>query len=120
MFLRFSSLFFLTCRRELKTQVDWLPGLAQMAVHAASLRGFELRLQLAELLADRAFVAGQPIVRTKDDFERRLAEGRPCRQGDLRGDRKFRRHFHRLCRGQAWLRHQGTACQHYGPRHRQI
>ncbi len=69
-------LFFLACRRELKTQVDWLPGLAQMAVHAASLRGFELRLQLAELLADRAFVAGQPIVRTKGDFERRLAEGR--------------------------------------------
>ena len=43
---------------------------------------------------------------------RHLAEGRPCRQGDLRGDRQFRGHLHRLCRRQAWLRHQGPAREH--------
>ncbi len=98
----------LAAQRELKSQVDWLPNLDKMKLHAATLAGFDLRGQLAELLADRAMVADQPLPRTKDDFERLLAAGRerigwavqevlarrraalrglppgvPCRRGDL-------------------------------------
>ena len=69
-------LCFLAAQRELKTQVDWLPNLDKMELHTATLAGFDLRGQLAELLADRAMVADQPVPRTKDDFERLLAAGR--------------------------------------------
>ena len=66
----------LAARRELKTQVDWLPGLGTINLYAATLADFNLREQLTELLADRAMVADQPTPRTKDDFERLLAAGR--------------------------------------------
>ena len=69
-------LCFLATQRELKSQVDWLPSLRQMEVYAATLAGFDLRKQLAELLADRAMVADQPVPRTKADFERLLDAGR--------------------------------------------
>ena len=69
-------LCFLAAQRELKTQVDWLPNLDKMKLYTATLPGFDLREQLAELLADRAMVADQPVPRTKDDFERLLAAGR--------------------------------------------
>ena len=60
----------LAAQRELKAQVDWLPNLDKMELYAATLAGFDLRGQLAELLADRAMVADQPVPRTKDDFQR--------------------------------------------------
>jgi ATP-dependent helicase HrpA len=66
----------LAARRELKSQVDWLPNVAAMELYTATLSGFDLRGQLAELLADRAMVADQPVPRTKDDFERLLVAGR--------------------------------------------
>ena len=69
-------LCFLAARRELRTQVDWLPNLDAMELCAATLPGFDLRGQLAELLADRAMVADQPVPRTRDDFVRLLAAGR--------------------------------------------
>jgi len=69
-------LCFLAAQRELRTQVDWLPNLDKMKLYAATLPGFDLRQQLAELLADCAMVADQPVPRTKDDFERLLAAGR--------------------------------------------
>jgi ATP-dependent helicase HrpA len=72
-------LFVIAARRELKTQVDWLPGLNQMAIHAASLRGFDLKQQLAELLAARAFFTDridEPIPRTKAEYEKQLGQGR--------------------------------------------
>ena len=47
-----------------------------MELCTASLAGFDLREQLAELLADRALVADQPIPRSKDDYRRLLAAGR--------------------------------------------
>jgi ATP-dependent helicase HrpA len=66
----------LAARRELKSQVDWLPNLDRMQVYAATLPGFDLRGQLVELLADRAMVADQPTPRSKDDYQRLLAAGR--------------------------------------------
>jgi ATP-dependent helicase HrpA len=69
-------LFFIAAGRELKTQVDWLPNLDKLLLWAASLPQFDVRRQLAELLADRAFVADLPVPRTKDEFQQRLAEGR--------------------------------------------
>jgi ATP-dependent helicase HrpA len=69
-------LCFLAAQRELRTQVDWLPNLDKMKLYTATLVGFDLREQLAELLADCAMVADQPVPRSKDDFERLLAAGR--------------------------------------------
>jgi ATP-dependent helicase HrpA len=69
-------LCFLAARRELKTQVDWLPNLDRMEVYAATLPGFDVRGQLVELLAERAMVADQPLPRTGDDYRRLLAAGR--------------------------------------------
>jgi ATP-dependent helicase HrpA len=66
----------LATHRELKSQVDWLPNLEKMVVYTATLPGFDLRKQLAELLADLAMVADQPVPRTKDEFQQRLAAGR--------------------------------------------
>lgn len=69
-------LFSLAAWRDLKTQVDWLPGLDKMRIYAASVPGFDVRQQLGELIADRAFVAGQPVPRTKAEFGQRLKSGR--------------------------------------------
>ena len=62
----------LAAERELKSQIEWLPGLGLMELHAATLPGFDVRKQLTELLADRAMVADQPVPRTNDDFQRLL------------------------------------------------
>jgi ATP-dependent helicase HrpA len=69
-------LCFLAARRDLQRQVQWLPGLEKMSLYAASIPGFAVERQLAELIADRAFVADQPVPRTKAAFEKALAEGR--------------------------------------------
>ena len=69
-------LYCLAAQRDLKTQVDWLPGLDRMKLHAAILTGFDLRQQLTELLADRAFLSEPCLPRTKAEFDARLAAGR--------------------------------------------
>jgi ATP-dependent helicase HrpA len=66
----------LAAEGELRAQVDWLPSLAKMKLHAATLPGFDLGRQLVELLAERAMVADQPVPRTKDQFAQFLAAGR--------------------------------------------
>jgi len=66
----------LAAGRELRTQVQWLPGLERMLLSAASIGDFDLRRQLAELVADRAFLADRPIPRTKGDFDGLLEAGR--------------------------------------------
>ena len=66
----------LAAYRELKTQVDWLPGLDRMRLHAATLPGFDLRGQLIELLADRAFSDSPGVPRTAAEFEAWLLAGR--------------------------------------------
>jgi ATP-dependent helicase HrpA len=69
-------LCFLAARRELETQVKWLPDLEKLRLYAASIPRFPLTRQLAELIADRAFVADQPVPRTKAAFRKTLAAGR--------------------------------------------
>jgi ATP-dependent helicase HrpA len=66
----------LATQGELKTQVNWLPNLDRMELYTATLPGFELRQRLAELLAERAMLADQPVPRTKHEFERLLGAGR--------------------------------------------
>lgn len=69
-------LFLMAAGRQIKTQVDWLPGLERMLLLAASIDGFDLRQQLAELIAGRAFLADEPLPRTKGEFESQLERGR--------------------------------------------
>jgi ATP-dependent helicase HrpA len=63
-------------QRELRSQVQWLPGLNTMLVHAGSVPGLDLKEQLVELLADRAFVAELPMPRERAAFDERLRTGR--------------------------------------------
>ena len=69
-------LFVLAAWRPLKGAIDWLPGLEKMLLHAAPVRGLDLRREFVELLAERAFVAGQPLPRKREEFEAQLAAGR--------------------------------------------
>ncbi len=74
-------------KRELKTQVNWLPKLAEMELFASTLPGgFDLRRQLADLLAHLAFVRGVSIPRSREEFDSLLAAGRrelPAAAADL-------------------------------------
>ena len=58
-------LFLLAAWREVKTQVDWLPGLDKAQPAAALIPGFDLRQQLAELLAARAWPDEVELPRTQ-------------------------------------------------------
>ena len=69
-------LFLLAAGREVKTQVDWLPGLDQAQPAAALIPGFDLRQQLAELLAARAWPDEVELPRTKAAFEAALGAAR--------------------------------------------
>jgi ATP-dependent helicase HrpA len=69
-------LFLLSSWREVKTQVDWLPGLDKVRPIAALLSSFDLRQQLAELLAVRAWPDDTEIPRTKAAFEMALDAAR--------------------------------------------
>ena len=66
----------IAARRDLKSQVQWLPGLNQAQVYASRIPDFSLKDQLAELIADLAFLSAQKIPRDKPGFERFLEEGR--------------------------------------------
>ena len=60
----------LTEHRELRAQIAWMPGLDQWKLVAATLRrSHDLEQHLAERIADRAFLEGQAIPRTADQFE---------------------------------------------------
>jgi ATP-dependent RNA helicase HrpA len=63
-------------RRDLKSQVQWLPNLNQAQVYAAAIPEFSLKDQLAELIAELAFISDQRLPRDKPGFERFLEEGR--------------------------------------------
>jgi ATP-dependent helicase HrpA len=69
-------LSFLAARRELESQVKWFPDLEKLGLYAASIPGLRLSRQLAELIAERAFVADRPVPRSKEEFQKTLAEGR--------------------------------------------
>jgi ATP-dependent helicase HrpA len=69
-------LFQLAARRDLATQADWLPGLEKIPPGEKNSLGFDLRQEFADLLADRAFLANSPLLRTKAEFEAALRTGR--------------------------------------------
>lgn len=70
-------LFALAERRSLRAQVDWLPDLDRLALLASTLCPLgELKQQLADLIADRGFLADRPFPRSADDFAVRLRAGR--------------------------------------------
>jgi ATP-dependent helicase HrpA len=63
-------------QREVRSQVQWLPGLDKMLVYASGVPGLDLKEQMVELLADRAFVAELPMPRDRAAFDERLRVGR--------------------------------------------
>ncbi|MGO9109203.1 MAG: ATP-dependent RNA helicase HrpA [Thermoguttaceae bacterium] len=69
-------LFLLAAGREVKTQVDWLPGMDKAQPAAALIPGFDLRQQLAELLAAGAWPDDVELPRTKTEFEAALSTAR--------------------------------------------
>ena len=69
-------LFLLSAGREVKTQVDWLPGWIGRQPVAALIPGFDLRGQLAELLAARAWPDEAELPRTQAAFEAALGAAR--------------------------------------------
>jgi len=70
-------LFVLAERRELKAQVQWLPGIEKVRLFAAPLsKERPIDEQLIDLLADRAFYAASGVPRTPDDYEAQRLFGR--------------------------------------------
>jgi len=70
-------LFCIAESRELRAQVAWLPNLDQMKLHAATLCSAKhLEHQLAELIADRAFLDQDELARDASQFNRLLLRGR--------------------------------------------
>jgi len=68
-------LFALACREELDHHLASLPQWSEITRHYGALGSAEqLRSELAALIAERTFIAGQSPVRTKDTFDTRLAE----------------------------------------------
>lgn len=70
-------LIVLTAARELKQQIDHLPGLQNWSLMAKTFpQPFPLRLQLTELLADRAFLPAESFPRSDEQFRECLKAGR--------------------------------------------
>jgi ATP-dependent helicase HrpA len=69
-------LYVLAAKRDIDAQVAWLPELKKVLLHAAAIPGLDVKRQLADLIADRAFMAGQPVPRAKAAFRQAVAEGR--------------------------------------------
>ena len=79
-----TRLFFLTCRRELRAQVAWFPDVEPMRLHAATIAEFDLREELAVLLAhlsmhvtgERTNEANDVLPRTLEEFQCRVDEAK--------------------------------------------
>ena len=70
-------LFVLAVAKQLETQVEWLPNLNQLLLWGATLPAAgRLRDDLADLIADRAFLCDQRLPRTQLEFAERVAIGR--------------------------------------------
>jgi ATP-dependent helicase HrpA len=70
-------LLWLSERSDLRSQVSWLPRLDQMKLYAATVCGAAaLEQQLAELVADRAFLDEDPAPHNATDYQRLLERGR--------------------------------------------
>ena len=62
--------------RRLGSQAQWLPKLNEMRLQAASIRNFDIRAEIAELIADRAVQSGGPIPRSREQFARWIGQAR--------------------------------------------
>ncbi|WP_315851436.1 ATP-dependent RNA helicase HrpA [Rhodopirellula sp. MGV] len=68
-------LYAISERKELRRQVRWLPEMDQTRVRLSGLKlGSDLEPQLIDLIARLAFVEKQPLIRTREEFERRRAD----------------------------------------------
>jgi ATP-dependent helicase HrpA len=69
-------LFYLAQRRELKAQADWFPDIESVLLNAATLPdACHFRRCIAELLAERAFLADGSIPRNAQQFQQQMAAG---------------------------------------------
>jgi len=71
-----ARLFFFGASREIRSQVGWFPDIDEMLLHAATIPDFELRQELAELIAFRAFLFDEEVPRTREEFDERAAAAR--------------------------------------------
>jgi ATP-dependent helicase HrpA len=70
-------LFVLADSQDLQEQVSWLPDLKQISLWASGLMtAAEFHADIIALLADRAFLADQPLPRSPEEFQQRLKTGR--------------------------------------------
>jgi ATP-dependent helicase HrpA len=71
--LGLTRLYAMQERKEIKSQVRWLPDIDKLALLASGLlNADELRSQLVDLIARRAFVDDRPLPRNAEEFESRL------------------------------------------------
>ncbi len=69
-------LFALREKRELRSQVRWLPSLAQARIKlSAAVSTKNIEQDLSDLIARLAFIEGQPTVRGRAEFEQRCTGG---------------------------------------------
>ena len=70
-----TRLYAITERKELRNQVRWLPSLEQAKVKLSGVVPTgKIEGALCDLLAKIAFVEGQPVIRTAEEFEKRRSE----------------------------------------------
>ncbi|WP_345326862.1 ATP-dependent RNA helicase HrpA [Novipirellula rosea] len=70
-----TRLFALTEKKELRTQVRWLPSLEQAKVKLSGVvSAASVESQLIDLLARIAFVENEPVIRNKAEFDQRRGE----------------------------------------------
>ena len=70
-------LFLLAVRRQVKSQVEWLPELSKMLLFAAGLNDLQpFKSRVGELIADRALFPHDALPRTAAEFESRQCGGR--------------------------------------------
>lgn len=81
-----SRLFAIACRKDLRAQVRHLPGLADAKIKLSPIMSAKvIETSLADLLVRHAVVEKRPIVRTSEEYARRLAEA-PARIGEATQD----------------------------------
>ena len=71
-----ARLCYFAVENDVRQQVQWLPGLDRMLLYAAPMRDFDLRRELAELIAFRSFSEVDTIPRRRADFERQTQQCR--------------------------------------------
>ncbi|MGH7194301.1 MAG: DUF3418 domain-containing protein, partial [Candidatus Saccharimonadales bacterium] len=73
----FRRLVILAVAADIEPHIEWLPGLSELAALGSDLGDRDYwKNQLAEVVADRAFLAAGPLPRTTQSFESCLTTGR--------------------------------------------